>query len=142
MVKESLMKNVETLDYQFGDKTYTLTALTVGDMTAFRDFLKHKKMADLGESTEGTPEKHAEMLKVASLPITDLEFHAGLNELSSLVFLLFRSLSKRHRKMTLEKAGDLIPVNGVNELFGIVTVIMGGGQNAGNPPKPPEAANQ
>lgn len=136
------MKNVETIDYQFGDKTYALSALTIGDMAAYRDFLKRKKMAALRAALDGMPEKATELVKAASAPVTDEDVKSGMAELSSIVFLLSRSLLKKQPEMTVEKAGELIPLSGMNELTGIINAMMGGGATSENPPKPAEPASK
>ncbi len=136
------MKHVETVDYQFGDKTYTLSALTIGDMAAFRDYLRRMKMEAVRTAFNGLPCQAVEILKVVSAPITDEEVKTGMTELSSIVFLLCRSLSRKHPEITPEKAGELIPLSGMNELTGILAAMMGGGATSENPPKPREAANR
>lgn len=136
------MKNVETVDYQFGDKTYALSALTIGDMAAYRDFLKRKKLAAVRAAFDGLPEKGTELVKAISAQITDEEVKNGMMEMSSIVFLLSRSLSKKHPDMTPEKAGELIPLSGMNEMAGILAAMMGGGATNENPPLPQEAASK
>jgi hypothetical protein len=133
------MRNVETVDYQFGEKIYTLTELTIGDMAAFRDYLKQKKMDTVRSTFEGLPEKTAELLKVAYSPITDLDVQSALPELSSIIFLVSRSLVRKHPEMTVEKTGELIPLFSVNELRGVLNAIMGRGVVEGNASTPQSA---
>jgi len=136
------MKNVETVEFKFGDKTYTLSALTIGDMAAFRDYLKRRKIEAVRTAFDGLPEKTAELMRVVWAQITDEEVKTGMTELSSIVFLLCRSLSRKHPEITPEKAGELIPLSGMNELTDILAAMMGGGATSENPPKPLEAANR
>jgi hypothetical protein len=136
------MKNVETVEYLFGDKTYSLSALTIGDMAAFRDHLRQKKIATVRAAFEGLPEKTAELQKAVATPTTDADVKSAMSELSSVVFLLSRSLSRLHPEMTFEKAGELIPLSGMGELSGILSAMTGGGANNENPPTPQDAANR
>ena len=134
------MKNVESFDWQFGDRTYTLSALTMGDLAAFRDHLRRRKIEAARSAYDGLPEKPEILGKILRIPVSDEEVRDGMTEVSSVLFLLHRSLSKKNPGLTLEATGELVPVSGMGELGGLLSSLMGGGAEHQNPPTPPETA--
>ena len=133
------MNFLRTTECQFGDEKYVLSSLTIGDLAAFRDFVRNRRLNAIRTALEGHPDKNETLRKAVSASVTDEEANEALKELDSIIFLLHRSLSKNHPGITLEKAGDLIPISQMGELSGILAAMMGGGTESQNPTMPPKS---
>lgn len=129
---------MELMEAKFGDKTLTLSALTMGDLSAFRNHLRKARLEAVRTAFDGMPEKVDMLQKEISATFTNEEMINSLSDIDSILFLFHRSISKKHPEITFEKAGELITTSNLTETAGLIRALLGGSEGAkANPPVPP-----
>lgn len=111
------------------DKEYIVSQLTIDDMAEFENYIKGERIKTLISATRGLdPLMQKELIKEAMSESTDSE----LQTMKGVRFLLWRMLKNNKGIPPLEKMGELVMMDNLPEVMGIV---QEGGLETENPPE-------
>lgn len=113
---------------------FNISELTLGDMSALRDYVKGRKIAMIKSAFKDSAELTGLLMKTVSTAITDAEISDSMQELGTIVYLLHRSISKTSKDITIEQVADAIAINDMAQMPVIMGVMMGA---SASPPAAP-----
>jgi hypothetical protein len=111
---------------------YTLSALDLNDFAALENHLRSRNVKQFLEATKGDDlpaEIKAETIRHMVSEAIDIDVvmeHFTHMEMSSMVFMMYRALLKKHPDMTPERVGELVSID---EIPKIQSVILGLGES-------------
>ena len=113
------------------DRDYVVNPLTIDDMAEFENYIKSERVKSIIVNTKGLdPNILRELIKDAMSEPTDNE----LQSLKGIRFLLWRMLKDNKDVPPLDKMGQLVTMDNLSEIMGIVNE----GTEPGNAPEPVE----
>lgn len=143
MAKDSLANAAGTpVTITLKGKKYKASPLTIGDLAEFESSIKSERLKVFMEGTAEKllPEERTKIITdLCSQGIEEAEVVRQMTTLNGARYLLWRSLSKHDKKLTLDDVSNLVSMDNLLEITTIVQSL--GGTEAENPPKP-KAANR
>ena len=120
-------------------KEYKINPLTVRDLAEFEAYVRSKRLRMfLGESGNMPVEERAKIVReLCGQPPTDTEVAAEMSTLDGVRFLLWKALARSDPALTLDSVGDLVGVDNLNEVSGVLQAVSGTDEE--NPTGPPAA---
>ncbi len=97
---------------------YKAEKLTLGDWAEFERVAKDKHRKNIissGREVYGD-DMPASVFDAMIRPLTEAEIEQYQSSVEGITFLLWKSLSKRHKDMTLEKAADLVTLDDISTI--------------------------
>lgn len=117
----------QPVECEIGGKTYKLSPLTVGDFAALEGYIRNKRIAEYRKACDGLdPVIIATGIEHI---IKDTVEAAGDNSISTTVYLLWRSLAKSDSKITIEQVGELVTLQNMQEITGVIRALGDTGKN-------------
>lgn len=143
----------EPVDIKIGNKTYTVSPPTIGDLGKLSAFVKQNRM----DSNEKVLRQYLKIAKeekidpsqqinvidslASKLDMEKVNVLEQLDRPENIQYLLFLCLEKKHKDLTYEKLGDILPVTVMPKLNEIILKLLFGklemGENVDkqNPPE-------
>jgi hypothetical protein len=119
-----------------GGRELTLSPITIGDIAAFEKFAKERRLQTFLDMAKAAgmdkDEKLEGITRILTIPFTQNDFMNEMNSTTGVKFLLWRSISKKHPKFTLDQVDDL---SDMEELMAAINAISNLGRLAENPPE-------
>jgi len=98
----------KTIEIEIRGKTYTLTETKLSDFLALRSHIKSRRLREVNSLEELSLGERAVIISdVVKMEITDTEVEQEADTLEGMLFLIHRSLSKKHPELTLEDVHGL-----------------------------------
>ena len=126
---------------KIGGTEYEFRPLTMWDLAALQKHIKDMRLVAVNKLEMDVQEKRILRRAISKDPVTGDEMDAEMATFEGCLFLLWRSLRKTVKGMTMEQVGEIFTIPQVSDAMDIVQAISGMGSDEGseNPPKaPPE----
>lgn len=119
---------LKTMEIDIKGEKYTLTETTISDFCAMRSHIKSQRLKDIVNSTESMSigEKTIIISEISKTFVTDRELEEYSASVDGIVFMLFRSISKKHPDITLERTYELLSSLGLDKIatFGVIQTSL------------------
>lgn len=104
------------------DKEYELSVLTIGDLANFRQYIKGKRIELIQDTVKETEERVALISKILDSQIDET---VEMGTMSGVCYLLWKSLQKKHKDLTLEDVDNMIDLENIAEVSAVLTQLGG-----------------
>jgi len=104
------------------DKKYELSVLTIGDLANFRQYIKGKRIELIQDNVKNPEERIALISKILDSQIDET---AEMGTMSGVCFLLWKSLRKKQKDLTLEDIDEMIDLGNIGEVSSVLTQLGG-----------------
>lgn len=111
----------QPVEHAIGGTVYTLAPLTVGDFAALEAHIRQRRIGaykdacrDLDPVIVATGIEHI---------LRDPVDSASDPSIDSTIFLLWRSIHKHHKAVTLEQVGEMVTLSNMAEITGIIKAL-------------------
>ena len=125
-------------------ETYHITPITIGDLADFESFIQSSQLKTFFESGAtkymDADERKAIVVEICTGGLGEGVVAREMNTLSGVRFLLWKSLSRKHPNLTLEKVSSLVDINNLEEVAAIVQTIGAGEVDESHPTGEEETA--
>jgi len=101
------------IDIVIGDKTWTLSPLKIGDLSALQENIRNRRLASARTALGDLPTAQLVdiLCDITKTAIDGETMDKELETLAGCQFAIWRSLRKTHKDMTLEKVGELFSID-------------------------------
>lgn len=119
---------------EIGGKSYQISPITIGDMAALEAKLKGERLSLFLANSAGLvpAERQNIIVRLCTSAIDEESVAAAMSSLDGVRFLLWKSLSKKQPKTTIEDVSELVNLTNINEVATILQALGTG--EATNPP--------
>ena len=110
---------------------YVVSPITLGDLADFESHVRSKQIKDfLASAGELSSEERKDVLtELVSRTIDQEKVSAEMTTLDGVRFLLWKALSRKRPKLTINDVSKLVDVQNLDEISAVVQALGGGVEN-------------
>lgn len=131
----------QSIELIIGEKKWKMFPLTVGDLAAFQEYLRNKRLAAAMKITGSLkPDQAVDLLGgIIRAPIDGEQMDREMETIDGCQFVLWRSLRRGQPSLTLDQLGDMFTVEELmKSLLPLLQKLSGIGDDTGHPPVEPQ----
>ena len=141
MAKAELSKlTAQPTEIEIRGKTFKVSPLTIDDLAALEQWVRQERLVTFMRASKQVsidPATYSRtMIGLTSMPISADEVSAETSTIRGTRFILWRMLQRHQPQIKLERLGDLVDVNNLDEISAIISAI-GGLEPEEETPNPP-----
>jgi len=141
MAKAELSKlTAQPTEIEIRGKTFKVSPLTIDDLAALEQWVRQERLVAFmraSQQVQVDPAVYTQtMIGLTSQPISADEVSAETATIRGTRFILWRMLQRYQPQIKLERLGDLVDVNNLDEISAIVSAV-GGLEPEEETPHPP-----
>ena len=110
------------IPFEIKGEKYFLSVLTIRDLADFRQYIKGEKIKLIQISIKDSEERIQLIQQVIN---SSVDQTLEMATMDGLCFLLWKSLSKRHKDLTLQKVDSMIDLDNINEVSAVLNQLGG-----------------
>lgn len=103
-------------------KEYFLNVLTIRDLADFRQYVKGERIKLVQDAVKDSGERAKLMQQIINSSIDET---LEMSTMSGVCYLLWKSLSKKHKDLTLQQVDEMIDLDNINEVSTVLTQLGG-----------------
>ena len=110
------------ITFEIKGKQYVLKVLTIRDLADFRQYIKGEKIK-LVQNTVRDPEERLKLIQ--QIINSSVDETAEMGTMDGVCFLLWKSLSKEHKDLSLAQVDEMIDLSNIAEISTLLTQLGG-----------------
>ena len=108
--------------FKIKDKEYTLKVLTIRDLADFRQYIKGEKIKLIQDTVKDSEERIKLIQQIINSSVDET---MEMGTMDGVCFLLWKSLSKENKELTLAQVDDMIDLSNIAEISALLTQLGG-----------------
>jgi len=108
--------------FKIKDKEYTLKVLTIRDLADFRQYIKGEKIKLIQDTVKDSEERIKLIQQIINSSVDET---MEMGTMDGVCFLLWKSLSKENKELTLSQVDDMIDLGNIAEISALLAQLGG-----------------